>query len=145
MQGTASLLDLQKLCLPLCVAKACSNSAQMLKAGLALELEDVLGTSAHCKISAKCLFFTLLTWATQRCPKSPEYLIFFKLAGYIFATVFNPRCFCLSWARHLSVSLVSVSVFGLLNSDLHTYKPECPEPADGLQGPVMHLTVPIAA
>lgn len=90
MQGTANVLDLQKLRLPLCAAKACPRSAQMLKAGLALEPEDVLATSAHCKIGAKCLFFTLLTWAMQRYPKSPDHLIFFKLAGYIFATAFIP-------------------------------------------------------
>lgn len=47
----------------LCAAKAYPNSAQLLKAGLALELEDLLATSAHCKISAKCFFFSLLTSA----------------------------------------------------------------------------------
>lgn len=96
MQGTADVLDRQKLCLPLCAAKACPNSAQMLKAGLALAFEDLLATSAHCEVSAKCLFFTLLTWAMQRYPKSPEHLTFFKLAGYIFATLFIPECLCLS-------------------------------------------------
>lgn len=55
MRGTANVLDLQKFCLPLCAAKARPNSAQMLKAGVALELEDVLATSAHWKMSAKCL------------------------------------------------------------------------------------------
>lgn len=80
----------------LCVQLRHVQTVQMLKAGLALELEDILATSAHCKISAKCLFFSLLTQAMQRCPKSHEHLIIFKLAGYIFATAFIPRFFCLS-------------------------------------------------
>lgn len=132
------MLDLQKLCLALCAAKACLNSARMLKAGPALALGDVLATSARCKARAKCLFFAHLTRAMQRYPKSPEHLIFFKLSDYIFATAFIPGCICLSWPHHLSMCLMSVSVFGLLRSGLHTYTPECPEPADGLRGPIMH-------
>lgn len=112
MQGTANILDLQKLHLPLCAAKARRNSTEMLSAGLALELEDTLATSAHCKVPAKCFFLILHTWAMQRCPKSLEHLIFFQLAGYIFATTFIPRSFCLNWLHHLSVSLMAIPVLG---------------------------------